>query len=258
MSFLANPYGHTGLGQVQQRQAALAAQQNAYLQAQNQAYAANQGSSTVPSVIGVGSGTGIITFGTCTSVTSASSLYVTAGTSSGTAIGSLGLGTWGVVTKNGPLRIDDGQPIKIELPDGTIIDVKADGSFTIEDKAAKVIYRAARMRDFNPFINVSDRLEQFIEFCGKQGVRQGEMLELPINLFIGWLAIEAARADKEPDPAIPLLPDLRKRMTPRCPGCGRFTLAEMRVRHIEFCAPPCFERHYRRQVKALPAPMEVL
>jgi hypothetical protein len=129
--------------------------------------------------------------------------------------------------------------------------VLADGSFTVIDKDAKVIYRASRVRDFNPFINVSDRIEEFIAFCGEQGVRKGEMLELPLSLFIGWLVIQAAKADQEPEPAVPLLPDLRKRITPRCPGCGRFTLADLRVRKIEFCAPPCFERHYRRHVLAI-------
>ena len=149
------------------------------------------------------------------------------------------------------LKIDAGEACRIDLPDGTAIDVKADGSFTIEDKDAKVIYRASRIRDFNPFINVSDRIEEFIAFCGAQGVRKGEMLELPLSLFIGWLVIQAAKADQEPEPAVPLLPDLRKRITPRCPGSGRITLADMRVRKIEFCAPPCFERHYRRHVLAI-------
>lgn len=74
------------------------------------------------------------------------------------------------------------------------------------------------------------------------------MMEIPIKLFIGWLVLQAAKADKEPEPDIPLLPDLRKQTTARCPGCGRFTLPEMRARKIEFCAPACFEAHYNRNV----------
>jgi hypothetical protein len=77
---------------------------------------------------------------------------------------------------------------------------------------------------------------------------------LPINLFIGWLVIQAAKADKEPEPDIKLIPDLRKRITPRCPSCGRFTLADLRARAIMFCAPICFERHYQKHVPLLAAP----
>lgn len=153
----------------------------------------------------------------------------------------------------GHRRVNDGDEAHISLPDGSIIHVDKDGSFTIDDSKSKVIYRANRMRDFNAFINVSDRLEEFIAFCGQHGVRRGEMMELPLHLFIGWLVIQAAKADKEPEPDIKLLPDLRKRVTPRCPSCGRFTLAEMRARRIEFCAPACFDRHYNRHI-ALAAP----
>lgn len=235
-----------GLGQVQQRQNALAAQQAAYLQSVQHTALQNQTSSY-------------------NSITASSSLYftgnntITCSTTTGTTT-AIGLYTngdddWGYVTRSGPIKVSDGQACKIELPDGTIIDVAADGSFKIEDRDAKVIYRASRLRDFNPFINVSDRLEEFIEFCGKQGIRQGEMLELPINLFIGWLVLQAAKADKEPEPSIPLLPDLRKRTAPRCPNCGRFTLSDMRAKRIEFCAPQCFERHYHQHVKALPQPL---
>lgn len=216
-------------------------QQQATQALQNQAFIGGLGStagtwgnyfttstSTVPTVF-VNTSTGIVTY------------QQAAGTLQG-AVASLPANTCG------HLKISDGVDSTIELPDGTIINVKADGSYSIQDKDAKVVYRAARMRDFNPFINVSDRLEEFIDFCGKQGVKQGEMLELPINLFIGWLVIQAAKADKEPEPDIQLLPDLRKCKTPRCPSCGRFTLSNMRAKKLEFCAPDCFERYYNKMV----------
>lgn len=159
----------------------------------------------------------------------------------------------------GDVKIHDGQEAKIELPDGTVIDVAADGSFKIEDKDAKVIYRASRLRDFNKFINVSDRLEEFIEFCGQQGVKQSEMLNLPLNLFIGWLAIEAAKADKEAEPEFPLLEDLRKIVAPSCLECSKSLDPSVSAKQIEFCGPECFESHYRKHIPklvCLPAPAE--
>lgn len=189
--------------------------------------------------------------------TSSASGTVWVNTSTGTVAfptgGSVVLGTVSGVPHqhgSGNIKVADGYSSTIELPDGTIIDVKADGSYTIQDKDAKVVYRAARMRDFNPFINVSDRLEEFIEFCGKQGVKQGEMLELPINLFIGWLVISAAKHDQEPEPDIKLLPDLRKHSFPRCIGCGRFIPHTHKIKKLEFCAPVCFDKHYTRQIAA--------
>ena len=107
----------------------------------------------------------------------------------------------------GPLSdvtIRDGQSAKVNLPDGSIIDVKADGSFTIEDSDAKVTYRANRVRDFNSYVNASDKLESFIRFCGDVGVKQSEMLSIPIKHFIAWLIVESALADgEEPQTALP-------------------------------------------------------
>lgn len=172
-------------------------------------------------------------------------------TSSGTVTaGTIGDNSWEYIAESKDIEIRDGDERTIKLPDGTRIEVAKDGSFKIADKDAKVIYRANRMRDFNPFLNVSDKLEEFIEFCGANGVRKTEMMELPINLFIGWLVIQAAKADREPEPDIPLLPDLRKRaVLPRCPSCGRFTAAALRAKKIEFCKPVCFENYFYRQEK---------
>ncbi len=145
--------------------------------------------------------------------------------------------------------VRDGEEVQIKLPDNTIIDVKKDGSYSIEDKDAKVIYRASRIHDFNRFMNVSDRMEEFIDFCAKQGVEKNEFMNLPIKLFIGWLILEAAKADKEPPPQdIRLLPDLRKQLRPQCPGCGKFLPRFAIEYRVPFCAPPCFERHYTRMI----------
>lgn len=140
------------------------------------------------------------------------------------------------------IRVRDGDPALIRLPDGTKIDVKADGSFTMLDEDAQVIYRANRVRDFNPFINASDKIEEFVRFCGDQGVRQDEMLRLPLNLFIAWLVVEAARADQEPDPDVPLLADLRERQRPRCTSCGRFMRHALAQKQIAVCSSRCFDK----------------
>lgn len=109
------------------------------------------------------------------------------------------------------IEVKDGQKRRIKLPDGTIIETQVDGSYTLTDTDAKVIYRANRVREFNRFINASDLMAQFVEFCGKEaGVGRGEFLDLPLKLFIGYLITEAAKADGEPEPKdIKLLPDLR-------------------------------------------------
>jgi hypothetical protein len=148
------------------------------------------------------------------------------------------------------IHIPDGLERVIHMPDGTTIEVSADGSFRIFDQDAKVTYRANRIRDFNRYLNVSDRLEEFIAFCGEHGVRSGEMLKLPIDLFIGWLCIKAAETDQEPVPDIKLLPDLRKQRSPQCHECGKFISPAVKAAHIEFCNPGCFGAYYDRIAEA--------
>lgn len=109
-----------------------------------------------------------------------------------------------------------------------------------------IMYPPNPMRDFNPFLKASDKLEDFIRFCGRQGVRREEMLRLPVGLFVSWLIVESAKADGEPEPAVPLLPDLRRHTRPRCLGCGRFLPRELTRQQIGHCTPICFNRHYAR------------
>lgn len=109
-------------------------------------------------------------------------------------------------------HVQKDQPLLLALPDGAVLDVKDNGSYELIDKNAKITYRASRLREFNPYLNASDKLEAFIKYCGSLGVKKHEMLNLPINLFIAWLIIESAKADEEPEPVeeIKLLEDLRK------------------------------------------------
>ena len=108
--------------------------------------------------------------------------------------------------RSGPVKLLKGKSYLLKLPDGTRLHVKTDGSFEILDKNAKIVYAAARFREFNPFLNASDKMEAFIDFCASKGVTKEEMTELPVKLFINWLIIEAAKADRETPPDLPLLP----------------------------------------------------
>lgn len=101
------------------------------------------------------------------------------------------------------IELEVGHARTIKFPDDTMIDFKENGSFTIKDQDAKVTYKANRSRDFNPFINASDKLEDFIRFCGELGVKQDDMLNIPLRSFVQWLVMEAAKADGD-DPLEPL------------------------------------------------------
>lgn len=148
--------------------------------------------------------------------------------------------------RNNGWKIPDGVARIVTLPDGAKLDVKADGSYEMIDKDAKVVYRACRVRDFNPFLNASDKLEDFIRFCGTVGVKQSEVLRLPVELFVAWLVIAAAKADGEPEPDLPLVPKLKRRALPRCTSCGQFLSRLKRQKRLDFCAPKCFETFYDR------------
>lgn len=90
------------------------------------------------------------------------------------------------------------------LPDGATLRIAVDGSYAIEDENAKVLYRACRVREFNPYINASDLLEAFITEVGKyDGVNQGDVLALPIEAFINWIILEAAKRDGDPIDDLP-------------------------------------------------------
>lgn len=187
---------------------------------------------------------------TTLTVTSTSSTnYITGG---GTAVSTGAPALYANVRRAmaGAVRVMEGQALVIDLPDGSKLDVKEDGSYEVIDKDAKLTYRANRLRDFNTYLNASDKLEEFVRFCGGHGISQDEMKNLPVKLFIAWLVQEAAKADQEPEPELQLLPDLRRRANPKCGGCGRFLTRRHVQKRIEFCAPVCFDRHYQRQLEA--------
>jgi len=107
------------------------------------------------------------------------------------------------------LKISSAFSGKVELPDGALM-VFEKGNYKIEDKDAKITYKADRHRDFNKFVKGSDLLEDFINDLGKLGVTQSEFMNLPVQAFITWLIYKAAEHDQEPHQF-------------RCMSCGRYT-----------------------------------
>lgn len=91
------------------------------------------------------------------------------------------------------LRLASGE---YELPDGAKLVIDSAGNYKILDEEAHVVYLACRIREFNPYINASDLLEAFIEEVGRlDGVDQSDVLGLPIEAFINWIILQAAKRD---------------------------------------------------------------
>lgn len=93
------------------------------------------------------------------------------------------------------------------------------------------------MREFSPHLNASDLLAQFVKYVGSLGVKQTEVLQLPVELFINWLIIEAAERDKDqvPDGVIPVGKQVQALLKPNCRKCGRFIPAMHRQHRFPFC-----------------------
>lgn len=124
------------------------------------------------------------------------------------------------------------------MPDGSKVKIDIDGGYTIDDKDAKVIYKACRVREFNPFLNASDLLEQYIEELVPLGVRQDQVLHLEIEGFIYWLIHRAAERDGDAPPAdVPRLPSRASAIRNRCCTCGRFILRRYVLASIFYCSP---------------------
>jgi hypothetical protein len=140
--------------------------------------------------------------------------------------------------------------VTYDLPDGAKVVLGIDGNYHVEDKDAKVTYKACNKRDFNPFINASDMLALFARYASKLGVQRDDVLKLPINLFVSWLIIEAAQKDGIPTPdgvlALPEDPFLKAIRKPKCLECGRF-IPRLHVRNqFPYCTPAHAGRKLQR------------
>lgn len=139
---------------------------------------------------------------------------------------------------------------RYDLPDGAVLDIDNLGNYQLSNQNNKVIYRANRVREFNPYISASDLLEAFIGEVGRyDGVVQDEILKLPIEAFINWLILKAAERDGDSTAGLPtveqVLPAPKPRLAlpnphralPRCAACGRFIRKAWAAAHIAFCSP---------------------
>lgn len=154
-----------------------------------------------------------------------------------------------------------GQAFSIDLPDGGVFELKADGSYTLLDKDAKITYRAARHREFNKYLNCSDLIEEFINYVGGIGLKKNEIMKIPISLFIAFLVVRAAESDGEELPEeevmmlknahndILLLPAPDKK--PHCDYCGRFISPRLKSANLLYCNPEHAGRGYDKKLQRL-------
>lgn len=130
---------------------------------------------------------------------------------------------------------------RVNMPDGSFIEVDAHGNYQLNDDAAKVIYRANRIREFNRYLNASDLLEEFIREVGRLGVRQHQVTEGLFGVFLHWLILRAADQDQEEAPpgVFPVAkhPGLlaAPSKVPRCRQCGRFVKRKAAAAGLPFC-----------------------
>lgn len=136
------------------------------------------------------------------------------------------------------------------LPNGAVLHVD-ESKIRVDDRKAKVLYRAAYERPFNPYINASDMLTEFVRYVGGLGVRRHEVLRLPVGLFVNWLVVEAAEKDQERPPSeLKPLPEqiasVRTALRPNRCVCGKFVRRAFIDAGFRYCGPRCAERHYDR------------
>lgn len=191
--------------------------------------------------------------------------WVTAATTSNSTLSTISTsGTlWAPVNSSavvisGPSRltVGDDQTLKIELPDGRIIDIVA-GEYQIidPDGARSVRYKPNRLREFNRYVNASDLLEEFVDFAADAGIEsREEFFDLPVELFIRWLIIRAAEADGEApaEDRTQLLSQIKppslalpapRRATPHCRYCGRFLNRKRFDLGVMFCSSDHYNRY---------------
>lgn len=128
------------------------------------------------------------------------------------------------------------------MPDGTKLIMDDTGGFRIDDSNAKVIYQSSNKREFNPYVNASEMLGDFVGDLGKVGVVQSKVLNTPIEYFINWLIHRAAEKDHDPyaSQGVPTLieskPYLPQKVAqPKCKHCGRFISNKRAKLGINFC-----------------------
>jgi hypothetical protein len=145
------------------------------------------------------------------------------------------------------LKLASDHAITFELPDGSKLELDDQGNFKLNDNDAKVVYKANRVREFNRFVNASDCLEDFVRYAGTLNISQAEFMKLPIEMFLKFLVLEAAKADGEDADqwAVELNTHAHRYALPapqpRCKQCKRFIKKVAFDAGINFCSPQHME-----------------
>lgn len=157
------------------------------------------------------------------------------------------------IADDGRIDLPKGRQVRMPLGDGSVLYVDKDGNFSVNDKDAKVIYKANRVREFNPYINASDLLIKFMDYVRGLGldIKKDEVMSLDIGLFVNWLIIEAAERDSDPVPQDVVVTQqkrLKGRVSPRCilSTCRRFIPRVYAAAQFPFCNPLHAEAHIKR------------
>lgn len=162
---------------------------------------------------------------------------------------------WG---HDGPRRLDDFGGVlellagagRIDFPDGSKVIMDDLGNYVIEDKDAKVKYKANFNREFNRYVNASELLSQFVRELGGVGVTQDKVLNVPIEVFVNWLVHRAADADGDEyaKRGVPTITD-EKHLLPRqarCGYCQRFLSKKHETLGMRHCNPDHMAKHALR------------
>jgi len=126
----------------------------------------------------------------------------------------------------------------LELPDGTIIDIEDDHHYTIHDSNTRVAREHCTIQAFNRFLNASELLEAFIKDMAPSGIRQDQVLKVPIEGFINWLIFQAAKADGDDLP--------EQYYNHRCIYCQKFIARKLVVMGVNFCNPQHLDGYLNR------------
>jgi len=103
-------------------------------------------------------------------------------------------------------------------------------------------------RVLNKYLLASDLLEKFIADVGELGIREGEVLSIPIELFINWLVCRAAEQDGHaaPDGLKALPSNVTPIRNDRCRCCGQFITTHRRQSGVLFCSGQHMDRYLEK------------
>lgn len=133
------------------------------------------------------------------------------------------------------------------LPNGVQIKLHLDDSIEIDESNGTQLYKSSPTRNFNKYLNASDLLEDFVQYCAEEKMSRKDFSEIPISLFIYWLIVKAAEADgDDTSDVLPLLTTTvnnTKNHRHRCRCCGKFLSKRHLENQIHFCSTDHMQRH---------------